>query len=109
MTHFFQHVSHVGNTFKCKCLLLIIIKDKLALLLDKTGYFSEKKNETNVQSKFLPSLALPICFCIKAVHLSNKLSLMCPRLWPIEDICIGLYVLKVIPGEAGFRTDCFKI
>ena len=19
---------------------------------------------------------------------------MCPRLWPIEDICIGLYVLK---------------
>ena len=33
-------------------------------------------------------------FCIKAVHLSDKLTLTCPRLWPIEDICIGLYVLK---------------
>ena len=35
-------------------------------------------------------------FCIKAVHLSDKLSLMCPRLWPIEDICIGVYVLKCL-------------
>ena len=28
------------------------------------------------------------------MHFSDKLSLMCPRIWPIEDICIGLYVLK---------------
>ena len=35
-------------------------------------------------------------FCIKAVHLSNKASLMCHRLWPTEDICIGLYVLKCL-------------
>ena len=35
-------------------------------------------------------------FCIKAVHLSNKLSLRCPRLWHIEDICIGLYVPKCL-------------
>ena len=33
-------------------------------------------------------------FCIKAVHLSDKLSLTCPRVWPIEDIWIGFYVLK---------------
>ena len=30
------------------------------------------------------------------MHLSNKLSLISPRLWPIEDICIGLYVLKCL-------------
>ena len=36
-------------------------------------------------------------FCIKAVHLSNKLWVMYPRLWPIEhNICIGLYVLKCL-------------
>ena len=28
------------------------------------------------------------------VHLSDKLLLICPRLWPIENIYIGLYVLK---------------
>ena len=28
------------------------------------------------------------------MHLSDKLVLMCPRLWSIEDIDIGLYVLK---------------
>ena len=33
-------------------------------------------------------------FCIKAVHLSDKLLLMCPRLWPIEHICFGLYALE---------------
>ena len=28
------------------------------------------------------------------MHFYDKLSLMCPRIWPIEDICIGLYALK---------------
>ena len=32
--------------------------------------------------------------CIKAVHLFDKLSLTCPRVWTIENICIGFYVLK---------------
>ena len=47
------------------------------------------------------SLTVRICtflyklFCIKAVYLSNKLSLMCPRLWPIEGICICLYALML--------------
>ena len=35
-----------------------------------------------------------ILLCIKAVHLSEKVTLICPQLWPIEDICIGIYVLK---------------
>ena len=35
-----------------------------------------------------------LCTCMKAVHWSDKLSLMCPRLWSLEDICIGRYVLK---------------
>ena len=33
-------------------------------------------------------------FCINAVHLFDELSITCPRVWPIEDICIGLCVLK---------------
>ena len=41
-----------------------------------------------------PLVWLKGLFYIKAMYLSDKLSLMCPRLWPIEDVCIGLYVLK---------------
>ena len=76
------------------CLLLICIKGKLVLLLDKTGYVSQETrpnfiNSQNVYFHFHYKL-----FCIKAVHLSVKLSLMCPRLWPIEHICFRLYVLE---------------
>ena len=28
------------------------------------------------------------------MHLSDKLSLICPHLWPRENICVGLCVLK---------------
>ena len=82
------------NKYLCICLLLVCIKGKLVLLLDKTGYVS-----LETRPKFIDSQTFYFYFhykliCIKAVHLSDKLSLMCPRLWPIEDICIGLYVLK---------------
>ena len=100
LTHFFQHVSHVENTFKYIntyayiCLLFVCTKGKIVLLLDKTSYVSQK-NETNVhwQPKFYFHFHNKL-LCIKAVHLSDKLSLTCPRVWPVEDICIGLCVLK---------------
>ena len=70
------------------------MKDKLVLLLDKTFYVPHK-----TRSKFIDSQNFYFhfhynVFCINAVHLSDKLSLMCPRSWSIDDICIGLYVLK---------------
>ena len=50
------------------CLLLTCIKGNLVLLLDKTGYVSQE-----TRPKFIDS----------QVHL-----------WPIEDICFGMYVLE---------------
>ena len=37
-------------------------------------------------------------FCVKAVHLSLKLSLTNPRLWSTDDMCIGFYVLLLKMG-----------
>ena len=53
------------------------------------------RNETKVhwQSKFLLSLSLQVVLYLSGAF-SDKLSLMFPRIWPIADICIGLYVLK---------------
>ena len=76
------------------CLLLICIKGKLILLLDKTGYVSQETTPKFIDSQnFYFHFHYKLC-CIKAVHLSDKVSLMCPRLWTKEDICIGIYVLK---------------
>ena len=82
------------HKYLCKCLLLICIKGKLVLLLDRTGYDSQETRPKFIDSQNFYFHFHYKLFCIKAVHLSNKLSLMCPRLWPIKDICIGLYVLK---------------
>ena len=76
------------------CLLLVYIKGKLVLLFDKTGNVSQETRPKFIDSqKFYFHFHYKL-FCIKAVYLSDKLSLMCPRLRPIEDICIGLYVIK---------------
>ena len=66
----------------------------VVLLLDKTGPQETRPvfiHSQNFYFQFHYKL-----FCIKEVHLSDKLSLMCPRLWHIEDICISIYVLKCL-------------
>ena len=70
------------------------MKGKFVLILDKTGYVSHETKPKFVDSQNFYFHFHYKLFGIKAVHLSDKLSLMCPRLWPIEDIDIGLYVLK---------------
>ena len=77
-----------------KCLLLICIKGKLVLLLDKTGYVSQETRPKFIDNQNFYFHFHYKLFCINAVHLSNKLLLICPQLWPIEHICIGLYVLE---------------
>ena len=75
---------------------MICIKGKVVLLFDKTGYVSQETRPKVIDSQNFYVHFHYKLFCIKAVHLSNKLSLMCPRLWPIDDMCIGLYVLKCL-------------
>ena len=70
------------------------MEGKLVLLLDKTGYVSQETRPKFIDSQNFYFHFHYNLFCIKAVDLSDKPSLMCPRLWPIEDVCIGLYVLK---------------
>ena len=78
--------------YLCICLLLICIKGKLVLRLDKTGYVSHGTRPKFIDSQNFYRHFHYKLFCFKAVHLFDKLSLMCPRLWPMQDICIGLYV-----------------
>ena len=56
--------------------------------------FHKKRDQSSLTVKTSTFTFTTTCVLNKAVHLSDKLSLMCPRLWPIEDICIGLYLLK---------------
>ena len=97
LTHYFQHMQHVEITFKyiniyAYVFHFVCIKGKLVLLLDKAGYVSQEMRSNFIDSQnFYFHYKL---FCIKAVHLFDKLLLTCPRVWHIEDICIGLYILK---------------
>ena len=70
------------------------MKGTLFLFLDKTGYVSQETIPKFIDSQNFYFQFHYKLFCIKAVLFSDKLPLICPRLWPIEDICIGLYVLK---------------
>ena len=94
------------NTYEC--LLLVCIKDRLVLLLDKTGYVSQETRPKFIDSQNFKFHFHYKLFCIKVVHLSDKLSLMCPQVWPIKDICIGLlnvrYILeKVLSMQQSFE------
>ena len=71
-----------------------LLKGKLVLLLDKTGYVPQETRPKFIDSQNFYFHFHYKLYCIQAVHFSDKLSLMCPRIWPIEDICIGIYVLK---------------
>ena len=64
------------------------------LFLNKTGYVSQETRPNFIDSQHFYFHFDYMLFCIKVVNLSDKLSLMCPLLWLIEDICVGLYVLK---------------
>ena len=66
------------------------------MLLDKTGYVSQETRPKFIDSQNFYFHFHFKLFCIEARHLSDELSLMYPRLWPIEDKCIGLYVLKCL-------------
>ena len=76
------------------CLLFVCTKGKLVLLLYKTGYVSQETRPKFIDSQNFYFHFHYKLFCTKAVYLSDKLSLTCPWVWPIEDMCIGLYVLK---------------
>ena len=73
---------------------VVCIKGKLVLLLDKAGNVSQETRPKFIYSQNFYFHFHNTLFCIKAVHLFDNLSLTCPRVWPIEDICIGLYELK---------------
>ena len=70
-----------------------LYKGQVGLALDKTGYISKETRPKFIDSQTFFHFHYKL-FCIKAVHFSDKLSVLCPRIWPIGDICIGLYVLK---------------
>ena len=55
-----------------------------------TGYVSQERGPRFIYSQNFYFHFHYKSFCIKAVHLSDKLFLTCPRLWRIEDICIGV-------------------
>ena len=68
----------------------------LVLLLDKAGYVSQETRPKFIDSQsFYFHFHYKLC-CIKALYLSEKPSLTCPRLWPIEGMCIGLHGLYVL-------------
>ena len=78
-----MHLSSVG-----------LFKGQVSLAIRK-NWLCFTRNET----KFIDSQNFYFhshykLFCIKAVPLSDKLSLNCRRLWPIENKCIGIYGLK---------------
>ena len=73
------------------CLLLVCIKDKLVLLLDKICHVLQETRAKLIDSYFYFHFHYKL-FCIKAVNLSDKLSLSSPRLWPIKDIQVYVSV-----------------
>ena len=75
------------------CLLFVCLKGKLVLLLDKTGFVSQETRPMFIGSQNFYFHSYNKLISIKAVHLSDTLSLTCPRVRFIEDICIGLFVL----------------
>ena len=70
---------------------MVCIKGKLVLLLDKSGYVSQEKWPKFIDSQNFYFHFHYKLFCIKVVHGSDKLSLMCPRLWLKRKY---IYVLK---------------
>ena len=56
--------------------------------------FHKKRDQNSLTVKISTFTFTTTCFVSKRWQLSDKLSLMYPRLWPIKDICIGFYVLK---------------
>ena len=56
--------------------------------------FHKKRDQSSLTVKISTFTFTTSCFISKLCIFFDKLSLMCPPIWPIEDICIGLYVLK---------------
>ena len=87
------------HKYLCICLRLVCIKSKWVLHLDKTGYVSHETRPKFIDSQNIYFQFHDTLFCMKALHLSDKLSLTCRRLWPKEDTCIRLYVIKRLLNE----------
>ena len=100
LTYFFPHFATLWNTLKYITSYayvvrwFVCIKGKLVLLRDKTEYCPQETRSKLIDNQNINFHFHFKLFYIKAMHLSNKLWLTCPQLWPIENICIGLYVLK---------------
>ena len=71
-----------------------LYKGQVSISSRLNGYFSQETRPNFIDSQNFYFHFHYELFCIITVNLSDKLSLICPLLWPIEDICIGLYVLK---------------
>ena len=71
---FFQHVTHVWiHKYLCKCLLLVCIKGKLILLLDKTGYVSQETRPEFIDSQNSTFNFITGCFVSKrCIYLINN-------------------------------------
>ena len=95
MCHRFKYINTYAYWF-----FFICIKGKLVLLLlrhlllDKTGNVSQETRPKLIGSQNFYFHLFYKLFCSKVMHSSENLSLICPRFWPIENVCIGLYVLK---------------
>ena len=85
LTKFFQHVPHAENTFK----YINTYAYAISLSLDKIGYVSQETRAKFIDSENFYFHFHYKLFCVKEVHLFEKLKLTSPRLWPIEDICIS--------------------
>ena len=76
-----MHMSYVG-----------LYRGQVSLASRKTGYDSQEMRPKFIVSQNVYFHFHYKLFCIKAVHLSDTLSLMCPRLWPIEDGSVFVYL-----------------
>ena len=56
--------------------------------------FHKKRDQSSLTTKISTFTFTTGCFVSKRCIYLKKISLTCPRLWPKEDTCIGLYVLK---------------
>ena len=61
------------HKYLCICFLLICIKGKIVLLLDKTGYVSQETRPKFIDSQNFYFHFHYKLFCIKAVHLSDNI------------------------------------
>ena len=95
LTHFFARcaytLKYTNTFFICECLLLVFIKGKLVLPLRETGYVWKETRQKFIENQNFYFHFYWKSFCTKAVYLSYKRSLTCPRLWSTERKNVSFY------------------